>query len=45
MKEALEILFSADESATNRAAAFAEILDIILGYVLDLIGIEAEEVE
>ncbi len=45
MKDALAILFSADESATNRAAAFAEILDIILSYVLGLIGIEAEEAE
>lgn len=43
MKEALKVLFSADESATNRAAAFAEILDILLTYVLGLMGIEAEE--
>ncbi len=42
MKEALKVLLSADESANNRAAAFAEILDILLNYVLGLIGIEAE---
>ena len=45
MKEALEILLSAEESANNRAAAFAEILNILFAYLLDFLGVETEEAE
>ncbi len=35
LKEALKVLFSAEESANNRAAAFADILKVLLDYVFD----------
>lgn len=43
MKEALKVFFSAEESANDRAAAFAEILNALLTYLLEFLGIPEAE--
>lgn len=39
MGDALKIFFSAEESANNRAKAFADILNALITYLLEFLGI------
>lgn len=43
MGDALKILFSAEESANDRAAAFAKILEALVAYLLEFLGIPEAE--
>ena len=43
MSEAIKVLFSAEKSANDRAAAFAEILEALVKYLLEFL--EIPEVE
>lgn len=43
MGDALKVLFSAEKSANDRAAAFAEILNALLAYLLEFLGIPEAE--
>ncbi len=44
-KEALKVFISSEKSANDRAAAFGIILEALLGYLLEFIGIPAVDAE